>query len=343
MDCVQRWGGEISYIIPYTGTYEISISGSQGSAYSDNSGGYGCTLNKTIRLQYGDVLKITTPYKPTGYTTENGVLTIPSGTDVHLYCNGTDVLNASGGNGFVNNIIAPNGITSVKARGANYSVHWHSGNGLSGATHANQFPTLYQTANPGGCYGASGHTHNATGECTWHYNSHKHTDGCSSKSFTWSGGPSCPNCGKTGIADTGEHLGNENEGSWNGDGFDAVWHCSHDCKTWSCRDMPLNDGCAWDCGDYVNTWTLKCGHQQGEILNVYNSQTNLVSAGWGGGDAWRYDSKSFTNTGNAKFTIKLVEQDLLFYKDVPVSIPYYMDTKCNLVIRDNIVTYFKRD
>lgn len=94
---IAKDGGDCSYTIPYTGNYEISLSGSQGSAYSNNYGGYGYKLTKNIRLTYGDTIKISTPNRPTGYTTANGVLTVPAGNDASIYVNDKLVWSAGGG------------------------------------------------------------------------------------------------------------------------------------------------------------------------------------------------------------------------------------------------------
>ncbi|MCM1218639.1 MAG: hypothetical protein NC548_29470 [Lachnospiraceae bacterium] len=53
-------------------------------------------------------------------------------------------------------------------------------------------------------------------------------------------------------------------------------------------------------------------------------------------------TQSLSNTGNAKFTITLVEQQETYYSNTKVQDPYYLNGKANLVISDNVVTYFKR-
>lgn len=294
MDRVQKWGGEISYTIPYTGNYEISLSGSQGSAYDNSSGGYGYTLIKKVRLQKGDVLQIVTPNKPTGYSANGAVITIPSGEDGVLYVNGVESLRAGGGVGFVNNSRVPWGITSVKTEKRSYSVHWHSGNGYSGANSHYEFPQLDTRNNPGGCYTNSWHTHDS--RCTYEQ---------------WHTHERCVN-----------HWVNDDPTGGTGGWSWTEHHCTHHSK---------HEGDTRD-----NHYSIGCGYSQGQVVGINNQHGDAR------GCSGSYDSCSVSNTGNAKFSIRLCEQQSIMFHSVATRVPYYTNTKCNLIITDGTVAYFKR-
>lgn len=314
-------GGEFEYTVPYTGNYQITLSGSQGSAYSDSSGGYGYTLTKNVRLNCGDVLKFSVPKKPTGTSTNGSVLSVAGGNAARYWLNDSLQLLAGSGSGYVNNNIAPNGILSVKTLGGEgnsvgvsktYNVHWHSGNGKSGATHSNSFPTMYSTSNPGGCYRDGGHTHDATSECPKH---HEHESACYSSCGCTSGntgngaGSPCSVCCHSG-------------GHSNPCTHRELTHCTHSLNT-------------FDCGAYTNTWVIGCGYQHGQIVGISNGACAPGSC-WG-----ECDTQVVGNRGDAKFTVKLLEQSNLYYnrKTAPA---YWDGVKCNLVIKDSVVVWFKR-
>lgn len=334
-------GGDISYTIPYTGNYEISLSGSQGSAYSNSSGGYGYTLTKTVRLQYGDVICIHTPEKPTGYTTSGSTITVPAGNDAQLYVNDTLVWTAGAGAALVTNNIAPNGITSVSAQGStarNYNVHWHSGNGKSGATHSNTFPTVYAASSPGGCYGGIGHTHDALFPCSWRYTKHTHTGHCAYvridtiECTSRHNGMSyfrCTACG----AEYSHYDGGASSG-WGWGYCDCPASYEYNCAG------ELNDGHQYTCGSPVNTWGLKCGYSQGQIVGINNDNGNCHACYYASG--WNPATATLSNTGATKFSIRLVEQHTTAYTNTTVRAPYYLNDKANLMILDNTVCYFKR-
>lgn len=154
-------GGEITYTVPFTANYEVTLSGSEGAGYPSGAGGYGYTLTTTVRLNKGQTITVSTPNRPAHYT-EGTTTIVPHGNDSVLKIDGKEFLRAGGGAPRFNQIIAPTGTINVQVEGvASLPVHWHSGNGKSGATHANQFPTVYSETLAGGCYGWSGHTHNA--------------------------------------------------------------------------------------------------------------------------------------------------------------------------------------
>lgn len=55
-----------------------------------------------------------------------------------------------------------------------------------------------------------------------------------------------------------------------------------------------------------------------------------------------YDSAAANNTGDAKFSIELCEQDTLFYSNVTPTFTYYNSGLTELVLVDDIVCYYKR-
>lgn len=153
----ERWGGENSYIVPFTADYDIELSGSQGSCYSGVSGGYGYKLSKKVRLQYGDILKIDTPNHPASSVTSTG------GNAAKLYVNGTLVWVAGGGTGHVpryddsdKNVTTSTALTIAGGKG--------SPNGSNGSI---TFHTDDESK-PGQCYNKVAHTHSAAKGCPGH-------------------------------------------------------------------------------------------------------------------------------------------------------------------------------
>lgn len=319
-------GGTFTYTVPFTANYELTLAGTRGAAYSNNSGGPGYTLTKTVRLNYGDEVKVELPTAPS-YSQSGSVLTIPGGSPAKLWINGTLYWSAAGGQGKLNSTIAPNGVTTVKIQSGNgtdngnyntYAVHWHSGNGVSGASHSNSFPELYGLSDPGGCYVGS-HVHDSYG-------------------YT------CPrtNCPSTDFTRTYHHHCDQDEY--------ATWVCNicgveyHKGGKYADGDADCSEptGCSnwgYSCGNMPhNIWNLGCNTQQGQILGYTGSQQP--------GTCYTIDSPSaaLTSTGNAYFTIKLAETETLFYKNVkvPKGDLRYLNNYADLVILDNTVCYFKR-
>lgn len=343
-------GGSYEYTVPFTGNYELTLAGASGSAYGGTSGGAGHYSNKIVRLQEGDVIKVELCNQPDVYT-DGDTLHIPGADLTYLYLNGQWMWIMGGGYGAVSNRIAPTGITQVRVHsgvrrdgidaGSTLNVHWHSGNGKSGATHANTFPTVYSLTNPGGCYSAAGHTHDKTGACAKRHvcdsncytactgsmrriTYHNYRDGCSWHSYgdyeatqyqcstcntiqrlQWSHGPE-PEAPKSCC--------------------NVVHHCTGILNTYNCGNSP------------VNTWTIQCGYSQGQILG----EPSVAVGTWGvQNDAFSVP-KVEANIGNSYFNIRLCEQQELFYKNLSVQLPYYLDRKCNLILKDNTVVYYKR-
>lgn len=245
-------GGEITYTVPFTANYEVTLSGSEGAGYPSGAGGYGYTLTTTVRLNKGQTITVSTPNRPAHYT-EGTTTIVPHGNDSVLKIGGEEFLRAGGGAPRFNQIIAPTGTINVQVEGvASLPVHWHSGNGKSGATHANQFPTVYSETLAGGCYGWSGHTHNATRTCPM-----RHNHDLDPKELRWC----CMNENRNGNyvhPDSCPCDGTCSPGSDPYFRYGLVSIC----------DNSMNE---YACGNPNNTQVLKCGYSQGQILNVNNA------------------------------------------------------------------------
>ncbi|MCM1221731.1 MAG: hypothetical protein NC548_45395 [Lachnospiraceae bacterium] len=333
-------GGSYEYTVPYTANYEITLAGAQGSSYSSNAGGYGYTLKKTIRLQYGDTIKVELPNRK-NYYTEGTTIKVPGGDPAKLYINGTLVQVAGGGGGTVSNQTAPNDIYYVQTQNgagtntatwnSSVTVHWHTGNGVNDvnkANHSNNFPTVYLASSPGGCYAGDGHTHNAVVYCP------RHTCVASSSISTYRLSlEGCPTCGSCNTETWTRTTITHSECGY------SAWEESAHCNTcggsksrsWSNgRSCP---GTIWDCGSPVNTWTVQCGIAQGYVSASNGCAGTCKDGSW---------SASLNNSGNAKFTIKLAEQNGVQYKNVVASTAYYLNDPVDLIVCDNTVTYYKR-
>lgn len=320
---VESGGGQYEYAVPFTGNYEITLAGTSGAAYNTTSGGAGCTLKRTVRLQYGDTIRFQLNTQPTYYTS-GSTLYIPGGVKSTLYVGDTKVWEASGGAGQVPSRTAPNGITQAVAYSGDNSssvtlpVHWHSGNGKSGATHANSFPQLNTYTNPGGCYTGR---HVCDSQCKrvcggnmHQITQHNYSDGCgwheygdySARQFQCYG---CENVIRQEI---------ENGDSW--------------------PPKPTCDAVIGACTGKLNVWTLGCGMSQGEILGTCSTTIGPCFDGvWGGSSA------VVDNTGAGRFSIRLSNHDGLRYSNTKVQMPHYKSGKCKLIVRDNIVLYYKRE
>lgn len=209
-------------------------------------------MTTTVRLNKGQTITVSTPNRPAHYT-EGTTTIVPHGNDSVLKIDGKEFLRAGGGAPRFNQIIAPTGTINVQVEGvASLPVHWHSGNGKSGATHANQFPTVYSETLAGGCYGWSGHTHNATRTCPM-----RHNHDLDPKELRWC----CMNENRNGNyvhPDSCPCDGTCSPGSDPYFRYGLVSIC----------DNSMNE---YACGNPNNTQVLKCGYSQGQILNVNNA------------------------------------------------------------------------
>lgn len=274
-------------------------------------------MTTTVRLNKGQTVTVSTPNRPAHYT-EGTTTIVPHGNDSVLKIDGKEFLRAGGGAPRFNQIIAPTGTLDVQVEGVNpLPVHWHSGNGKSGATHANQFPTVYSETSVGGCYRWSGHKHNATRTCPM-----RHNHDLDPKEWRWC----CMN-------------ENRNGNYVHPDSCPCPGTCSTGDNPYfryglvSICDNSMNE---YACGNPNNTQVIKCGYSQGQILNVNNDSYRQHTC------SGEFTGQSLSNTGNGKFTIRLAEQQELKYSNVVVTTPYYKGGLCELILRDDTVVYYKR-
>lgn len=274
-------------------------------------------MTTTVRLNKGQTVTVSTPNRPAHYT-EGTTTIVPHGNDSVLKIDGKEFLRAGGGAPRFNQIIAPTGTLDVQVEGVNpLPVHWHSGNGKSGATHTNQFPTVYSETPVGGCYRWSGHTHNATRTCPM-----RHNHDLDPKEWRWC----CMN-----VNINGNYV------------HQSGCSCSGTCSTgvdpyfrYSLVSICNNSMNEYACGNPNNTQVIKCGYSQGQILNVNNDSYRPHTC------SGKFTGQSLSNTGNGKFTIRLAEQQKLNYSNVVVTTPYYKGGLCELILRDDTVVYYKR-
>ena len=320
-------GGTSEYVIPYTGYYDISLAGSQGSAYNSNSGGKGYVLSKKVYLNKGDVIKVVIGERPS-WSQNGSVLTVPGGNCSELYLNGVLQWRAGGGASEQSNNIAPTGVTSVQYLSGNPTTdtavtlipHWHTGNGMSGPTHANQFPTLFQYNDPGGHYVCAGHKHGVL-NCEAH-EKYKEHGGASGSSRP------CPICGR-GMC--GEGQGDSVDGWITGGHGDGT-------TTWSCS--------GGDCDDMPNTWRIGCGWEHGEIRGSITTTAGTCYTIPSG--VFASPSATLSQEGNGVFACSLSPQGTIgstMYGEHPIA---YKGTKAELVLVDkegedkDYVAYFRR-
>lgn len=237
---------------------------------------------------------------------------------------------AGGGAGQISNTTAPNGATAVTVPDVeNIPVHWHSGNGKSGATHSNTFPTVYSYSSPGGCYGAAGHTHNVLGYTCYTQQECQILEGAQS-STAW-----CTECDAQ--VPTIEWLYVHTK----------CGMMQSSCPQKQCPHMqdftPSGNSVhtyTTHTPDYPqNTWTIGCGYSQGQIYGFNNTTFKA-------GDCYFADgftpTATLTRTGNGMFNVKLMEQSTLSYNNGNASNPFYMDGRVDLTILDNVVCFYKR-
>ena len=163
--------------------------------------------------------------------------------------------------------------------------------------------------------------------------SHSHNDGC--YSITDSSWNNCDDCTSNGIPDGAGFM--EYHCNCCGSDFRGTngWHHCTGSKHFKqvCHDQPLN---TWNCGNQpVNTQTIKCGFQHGQINPVTNQYTPTPCSG-------TWDSAASNNIGDAKFTVELCEQDTVYYDNGLVADPIYKGGQSELILVDDTVCYYKR-
>ena len=270
------------------------------------------------------------PSKAT-YTTSGTNLYVYGGKAGALYKNGVRILTAGGGAGTISDGTAPDDVTKVYVYNGSssdtsygssnsYNVHWHSGNGITSHKTSNTFPTVYQLDSPGGCYTLGSHTHDQIQTCARDdhsnytcYCTHSPADETHEHTYCSYHKHICNVCHK--------YIKR-----WDG-------MCSADCN-----HHQHTSGRPYMCGDSpTNTWNLGCGYSNGEIIGYSNGSVGSCSGNSASDDA------HINNEGAASAKIELDEHRKLYYTGANVSGDVeYAGSKVNLVLRDNIVVYYKR-
>lgn len=119
-----------------------------------------------------------------------------------------------------------------------YTRHAHTGNG--GVNPIPDGHVCYSTANPGGCYRSSGHTHDKTGICGTEQIDTSKECGCDIKYDEHHDGSNCSACGHA-------HYGRDGN---------YPDYCTAIITTTTTQHT---------CGNYVNTWKINCGKKAGQI------------------------------------------------------------------------------
>ena len=98
-----------------------------------------------------------------------------------------------------------------------------------------------------------------------------------------------------------------------------------------------NTDIVYTCGYPTNTWTIQCGKSNGQIMNYSNGSVGSCY------NALATDSATINHSGNASASIKLKEHRYLYYTGSNVRNDLvYSGSNVNLLLRDNIVIYYKR-
>lgn len=299
-------GGTYEYTVPFTGYYDITLSGAQGASYDSNCGGCGITLSGKMLLSYGDVLKFDVSGVKPSYVRSGSVITVPAGQAATLSINGDVVWKAIGGPGQRNRKNAEVGVTSVVLYGSDGStetctVHWCP----------NTTAVLYQLSSPGECYTATGHTHDKTAVCPACTHYHPAVECGHAQDYYDASTDSyrCP-----------YHGGDSNAGISGCTYVIRAAYYEHDR----------------DCDHAQNTWTYTCRDNS----KIFGAQT----AGYGNcyvADGYTADSV-VSNTSGCKATIQLAEQQHMFYDSELIDEATWQNIPLNLVVKDNAVCYYKR-
>lgn len=99
-------------------------------------------------------------------------------------------------------------------------------------------------------------------------------------------------------------------------------------KQWV-NEFGLDIGCP-----NVNVIMHTCGKSSGQVTNLVNATPGSCSG--------NFTSQSLSNSGTGYFSIKLADRAGLAYANTTTRSPYYKNTLCNLIIRDDTVVYYKR-
>ena len=122
------------------------------------------------------------------------------------------------------------------------------------------------------------------------------------------------------------------------------WHSTSKCSAcWA--DLPRgfygtgwgHTGAMHSCGGR-SYWSKNCGYNSGDVVSQVAAQPGACWFKSG----YTPTSQSLSCTGNGKFSVKLCDHDGLSYLNTKVQVPNYLNIKCNLIILDDTVVYYKR-
>lgn len=299
-------GGVYSYTVPFTGNFEITLYGAQGASYDSNSGGYGYTLQATVRLRKGDRISFSNARSASGWYESGSTIYVPGGGKSTFSVNGSTYLIAGGGAGEIDNLEVPEGVTSVRCYGGSgnssgqsstLSVHWCP---------STESP-IYATSQPDMCHGSGKHTHNKTGACP------HHTETCTA-------GPS-------------SSYEEKEDSNGNVVGKCTKGHIRPHAKGWDeCGETYT----VWTCGSPKNTWSYDCT-QNGKIQGDSSATPGSCYARSG-----LSAETSLSNSGSGGAYIQLAEQDTVYHHGTLAETLTYRGGGCNLILKDDVVCYFKR-
>ncbi len=112
---------------------------------------------------------------------------------------------------------------------------------------------IYTTENPGGCYIASGHTHNKTGTCASHQVYHPEVSHTETVRCTWSASGKVENGGMLGTCP--KHPSQSYCNDVGGGYYVAGCNGTSSVKI---VDSAAYNETVYDCGSPVNTWKIGC-------------------------------------------------------------------------------------
>lgn len=305
-----------TYVVPYSGLYNITAVGCQGAVYNSAPVG-GTKLSGQVYLNAGDVIKIKQHVHPSSYV-EGDVLYIPNGETSEIYVNDEIFCRVLGGHGSCAQTVTSNintvdimGDTSRGKFTVHFNVHHHDGSSYGG----------------GACY-TGRHVHNST--CSYRIETESTRERCGGSISNGSGGIDdggtravCNSCGK-------------------------MWTVGTEPSSCYATVTKTKEYTVYTCGSPINTWDLTCGYNQHEVANVntyLNNQdsTHLLHQ-WG--DSYEVIPEGFTVTRestpcDAYFKIQIAECQNLLYDGNKTVRTMYDSTVCNLVVDNDTVVYCK--
>lgn len=237
------------------------------------------------------------------WSQSGSVVSIPGGKPSYCYIDGEFYVKAGGGGGRIGNNIAPNLALTMRVYGGDNTGYADSG-------------IHWHTGN-----GKSGPYHSNTfpqidsrdntgGGC---YTKHWHTHDSKCDYESWHTHEHCQYWVSDGTNENGESVGH--------------WVTDHHCTPHHKHEGDTRN----------NHHAINCGYSQGQILNTGLSPSASACSG-------TYNSSAVNHSGAGSFTIKLQEQNTLYYKGGAVSSTdlYYRGGRADLVLKDDVVVYYKR-